>query len=235
MEGLVGLHRNTRAATLAVMMVFAGAGLSGCFDVVQKVGIGRDGSGRYQVAVSGQGVVGDALKNEKLVNRQNRAATTTSDINGQVTRMATVDFAKLSELAFSDETMSLNVTSRDFFGLGPSHVVYTARLMIGKAKNEDKRTAAANGIGEEVAKSVMGDHTYTFAVTVPGDIERALPVTLGDTTYEPTVTGDFYNGRVVTWRLPLYAFVTAQTIDFEVDFWAWGFFSNAKSQSVAND
>lgn len=218
-----------------VVLAVAVIGLSGCFDVVQKVGIGRDGSGRYQVAASGEGVVGDALKNEKLVNRQNHAVMTTSDVNGQVTRMATVDFNALSDLAFSDETMGLNVTSRDFFGLGPSHVAYTARLMIGKAKSENPRTAAANDIGEGVAKAVLGDHTYTFSVTVPGDVERALPITLGDTTYQPTIVGDFYNGRAVTWRLPLYALVGAQTIDFEVDFWAWGFFSNTKSQLVANN
>ena len=36
-------------------------------------------------------------------------------------------------------------------------------------------------------------------------------------------------------QIPLYALVTSQAVNFEVDFWAWGTFSNTKSQLVAND
>jgi hypothetical protein len=220
---------------LAVLLAVAGVGLSGCFDVVQTVGIDRWGAGRYQIAATAQGVVGGAIKNEKLVNRQNHAAMSTSDVGGNVTRTATVEFKSLSDLAFSDETMNLKVTSRDLFGLGPSHVAFLTDVMIDKAKHDNERAQAASGIGEEIARSVLGDHTYVFTVTVPGDVERALPVTIGGETYQPTITGDFYNGRIVTWRLPLYAIVGAQSLSFEVDFWAWGFFSDTKSQLVAND
>jgi hypothetical protein len=48
------------------------------------------------------------------------------------------------------------------------------------------------------------------------------------------VTGDFF-GHTVTWKIPLYALISSQAINFEVDFWAWGTFSNTKSQLVAND
>jgi hypothetical protein len=224
-----------RRLTGAIVLTLAAFGLSGCFDVVQTVGIDRSGAGRYQIAVTAQGLVGGALKNEKLVNRQNHAVMSTSDVGGRVTRTATIDFKSLSDLAFSDETMNLRVTGRDFFGLGPSHVAFVTDVMIDKAKHDNPRAEAANGVSEEVAQTFLGDHTYSFTVTVPGDVERALPITIGGETYQPTVTGDFYNGRVVTWRLPLYAIVSAQSLDFEVDFWAWGFFSDTKSQLVAND
>lgn len=228
----MGLLQRRVAIAAVFLAVF---GLAGCFDVSQKVGINRMGAGRYEVAVSAQGVAGDAIKNEKLVNRQNRATLTTLDNASGVTRKATVDFQTLSNLSFSDETMNLTVKSTDLFGLGPSHVVYVADVMIDKAKNEDSRAASADDVGEKVAETLLGDHTYTFAVTVPGDVEVAVPVTVDDVAYQPTVVGDFYNGRTVIWKIPLYAVVAAPALRFEVDFWAWGFFKNAQSQLVAND
>jgi len=231
----MGSQRIWRGAFVAVAMIAAGVGLSGCFDLIQTVGIDRQGAGRYLVSVTAQGIVGQALKNEKLVNKQNHATLSTSDVDGKITRTATVDFKSLSELAFSDEIMSQRVTSRDLFGLGPSHVAFVADVMISKAKNENPQTASANGVSQEIARSILGDHTYVFTITVPGDVERAVPITIGDQTYQPTVTGDFYNGHTVTWRLPLYALVSAKALNFEVDFWAWGFFKDTKSQLVAND
>ncbi len=222
-------------SAIAAAMIVAGLGLSGCFDLVQTVGVDRTGAGRYQVAVTGEGIVGDALKNEKLVNRENHATRATVDFNGKVTRTATVDFKSLSELSFSDETMSLKVNSRDFFGLGPSHVAFVADVMVSKARDENPQTASAKGLGETVAQGILGDHTYAFSVTVPGSVERAVPVTIGGETYAPTITGDFWNGNIVTWRMPLYALVAAPQLNFEVDFSAEGFFSDTKSQLVAND
>ncbi|HKD22019.1 MAG TPA: hypothetical protein VKB71_08380 [Rhizomicrobium sp.] len=226
-----------RHAFVVAALVAAGTGLSGCLDLVQTVGIDRQGAGRYQIAVSSQGIVGQALKNEKLVNRQNHATMSTTDVGGNVTRTATVDFKSLNELAFSDESMSMTVKGRDLFGLGPSHVAFVADLMVSKAKGENPQAQAVstNDVGEQVAQSILGDHTYSFTVTVPGDVERAAPITLGNQTYQPTVTGDFYSGHTVTWRVPLYAIVNRQALNFEVDFWAWGFFKDTKSQLVAND
>jgi hypothetical protein len=231
----MGWQRVWRHACVAAAIIAAGAGLSGCLDLVQTVGIDRHGAGRYQIAVSAPGIVGQALKNEKLVNKQNHATMSTTDVGGTITRTATVDFKSLSELAFSDESMSMNVKSRDLLGLGPSHVAFVANLMISKAKSENPQAVSSSDIGEQVAQSILGDHTYSFTITVPGDVERAVPITLGNQTYAPTVSGDFYNGHTVTWRVPLYALVNRQALNFEVDFWAWGFFNDTKSQLVAND
>ena len=224
-----------RVTLVAVAMLTTGLGLSGCLDLVQTVGVDRTGAGHYQVAVTGEGIVGDAIKNEKLVNRQNHATLTTADINGRVTRTANVDFKSLSELAFSDETMSMAVKSRDFFGLGPSHVAFTANVMVNKAKSENPETATAGDLGEKVAQGILGDHTYVFSVTVPGDVERADPIVAGGESYAPTITGDFWNGHTVTWRMPLAALVTSPQLSFEVDFSAIGFFKDSKSQLVANN
>lgn len=230
----MSLASQWRGALAATVMVVAGLGLSGCLDLVQTVSVDRAGAGRYQIAATAQGFVGEALKNEKLVNKQNHAVMATTTAGGKVTRTATVDFKSLSDLAFSDETMSLTVKSRDLFGLGPSHVAFVANVMIDKAKHENRQAEAANNVGEEVAQSILGDHTYAFTVTVPGSVEYASPITLGKDTYQPAVTGDFF-GHTVTWKIPLYALVTSQAVNFEVDFWAWGTFSNTKSQLVANN
>jgi len=228
------LQRNWRGALAAAAAAAMGAGLSGCLDLVQTVNVDRSGAGRYQIAASAQGFVGEALKNEKLVNRQNHATMSTSNAGEKTTRVATVDFKSLSDLAFSDETMSLNVKGRDFFGLGPSHVAFVAEVMVDKAKHDNPRAESADSVGEEVAQSILGDHTYTFAVSVPGSVERAAPVTLGNHAYEPTVSGDYF-GHTVTWKIPLYALVDSQALNFEVDFWAWGTFADTKSRLVAND
>lgn len=230
----MSLQRFGRGAFAATLLVAAGMGLSGCLDVVQTVDVDRTGAGHYTVAASAQGFVGEALKNEKLVNKQNHASLTTASFEGHVTRKAVVAFKSLSDLAFSDETMSLDVKSRDLFGLGPSDVAYVANVMIDKAKHENQQVEATNNVGEEVAQSILGDHSYAFTVTVPGSVEYASPITLGKDTYQPTVTGDFF-GHTVTWKIPLYAIVSSQAVKFEVDFWAWGTFNNTRSQLVAND
>jgi hypothetical protein len=230
----MSLATRWRGALAAFVLTVTAVGLSGCLDLVQTVSVDRTGAGSYQVSATAQGFVGEALKNEKLVNKQNHATMATTTAGGKVTRSATVGFKQLSDLAFSDEVMSLNVKSRDLFGLGPSHVAFTANVMIDKAKHENQQASAANNVGEEVAQSILGDHTYVFTVTVPGSVEYASPMTIGKDTYQPIVTGDYF-GHTVTWKIPLYALISSQAINFEVDFWAWGTFSNTKSQLVAND
>jgi len=230
----MSLRRVGRGMFAAMTLAVAGVGLSGCLDVVQNVDVDRSGAGHYSVAASAQGFVGEALKTEKLVNKENHAVMATTAVNGKVTRTATVAFKSLSDLAFSDETMSLNVKSRDLFGIGPSHVAFVANVMIDKAKHENQQIESTNNVGEEVAQSILGDHSYSFTVTVPGSVEYASPITLGKETYQPVVTGDFF-GHTVTWKIPLYALVSSQAVNFEVDFWAWGTFNNTKSQLVAND
>jgi hypothetical protein len=223
------LQKLIRTAGLVALMAAAGIGLSGCFDLDQKVSVGRDGSGEYHVAISAEGFVGAALKDQKIVDTDhNHADMTTTNVNGRVTRTATVAFGALSDLTLSNETMSVAVKSRDLFGLGPSHVAFRCVFLVDKEKNE--QTASANGIGEEIAQAVLGNHHYSFSVTVPGDVEHVSPISIGNQLYQPQVTGDFYHGHTVTWRLPLYALVDTKALTFEVDFAALGMFKDVKTK-----
>jgi hypothetical protein len=230
----MNFQRAARSTCAAAFVIGAGLALSGCFEVLQTVGIDRMGAGQYQVAVSAQGFVRPAIRTQKLVNKQNHAILSTTEDGGTTTRSALVPFNTLSDLSFSDETMSLTVKSRDLFGFGPAHVAYVADIMIDKARRENQQVAAADDAGAEMAHSILGDHTYTFTVSVPGSVEYAAPVTLGGATYQPTVTGDYFN-HTVTWKIPLYALIGSPDARFEVDFWAWGLFSDARSQLVANN
>jgi hypothetical protein len=206
--------------------------LSACFDLTQKVAIGRDGAGRYEIAITAQGLLGEALKDKRdtVVDlKHNHARTRTVESNGRVTQTATIDFKSLSELHLSDEALSLTNHGASFFGLGPSHLTFRRTFLVDRAKRENSRRNDDEGMGTALAQSIFGDHSYVFSVTVPGSIERIAPVRIGRTTIRPTVTGDAYNGHTVTWRMPLYAMLQSKMLIFEVDFSAYGWFPDAQS------
>ncbi|MGB8364239.1 MAG: hypothetical protein ACLQUZ_02055 [Rhizomicrobium sp.] len=230
------MHGFARTIKLAVVLAIAGIGLSGCFDLTQNVAIGRDGSGHYQVSLSAQGIVGEGLRNAVIVDTtRNRADLATDVVNGKVTRTAFVAFKSLSDLALPDQVMSLTVTGHDFFGLGPAHVMFRSIFHVDQAKKTQPAPIGGSALGRQIAQSIVGDHYYTFSVTVPGSIEHIAPVAVGPDIIQPTVTGDFYHGHTVIWRLPLYALVLARTLSFEVDFTAYGLFSDAKTQMIASE
>lgn len=221
--------RFVRAAGLGLVLCLAGVGLSGCFDLVQTVGVERDGSGRYQISISADGIIGQGLKNEKIVDTTNNSAQlTTSDVNGHVTRTATVDFKSLSDVALGNEQMSLAVTGHDFLGLGPAHATFRSTLFVDRAKNSQGQ-ANTKGMGEQIARSILGNHFYVFSVTVPGSIEQAHPIVIGTEVYQPAISGDYLH-HTVTWRLPLYALVSTHSLQFQVDFSAYVFFDGAATR-----
>ena len=90
--------------------VILAVSLAGCFDLSQNVSVGRDGTGHYRVAVAAEGFIGQALKSksDKDLIGGNPARTTTSDINGRVTRVSVVDFKSLSDLKLGEEAMSIS-------------------------------------------------------------------------------------------------------------------------------
>ncbi|MGD0191111.1 MAG: hypothetical protein ABSD74_10245 [Rhizomicrobium sp.] len=218
-----------RAAALCIVAV----GLSGCFDLAQRVSIGRDGSGRYETSLTADGIVGEALRNKSTdLTGFNRGVTTMSNVNGRVTQRSVVDFKSLGNLVFSDQFMSLTVRGHSLLGLGPSEMTFRRSFAVDRARaqheNEDRDTG---GMGRAVAQSILGDHTYVFSVTLPGSIERIAPIVIGGQTIQPEVTGDFYNGHTITWRMPLYLMAMAHALTFEVDFSAYGWFSNVATRT----
>jgi hypothetical protein len=221
-----------RNFALSAVLVAVATGLSGCFDLVQHVAIARDGSGQYETAISAQGFVGEALRNKTAdLTGQNRAVTTTSDVNGTVTQRSVVDFKSLSNLAFSDQVIDLSVRGHSLFGVGPTEVTFRRSFHVDRARAEhhdDDQQSSAMGRG--IAQSILGDHAYVFSVTLPGSIERIAPIVIAGQTIQPQVTGDFYHGNTITWRMPLYLMTMAHALTFEVDFSAYGWFTNVETR-----
>jgi hypothetical protein len=217
----------SRLALLCVVAV----GLSGCFDLAQRVSIGRDGSGHYETSITAQGLIGEALRNKSSdLNGPNRGTTTTTEINGRVTQRSVVDFKSLSNLAFSDQVMSVTVRGHSLLGLGPTELTFRRSFAVDRARHEHEDADRDSGMGREVVQGILGDHTYVFSVTLPGSIDRIAPIVIAGQTIRPEVTGDFYNGHTVTWRMPLYLMTMAHALTFEVDFSAYGWFSDVATR-----
>jgi len=223
-------HRNPKLGIAAVLLAVS-VGLSGCFDLAQKIAIDRNGAGRYQIAVAAKGLVGEALKEKPVdLEKQDRAVTTTREENGRVTQTSTVTFKSLSDLRLSNEVMSLTVLGHSYFGLGPAHVRFRRTLLVDNARRANAdRMGEGEDMGRQVLASMFGDHSYSFSVTVPGSILRIAPVKLGATVIAPSVTGDFYHGHTVTWTMPLDRMLAHKMLSFEVDFSAYGSFADVHS------
>jgi len=223
-------HWLSKARTGALIVVLS-LGLSGCFDLAQKVAIGRDGAGRYEVAITAQGIVGDALKEKPVaVEKHDHAVTTTREADGKVTQTTIIDFKTLSDLKLSDEVMSLRVLGHSFFGLGPTHVRFRRTFLVGNARKANAdRMGEGDAAGAQILAGMFGDHTYTFSVTVPGSILRIAPLKLGGKVIAPKVAGDFYHGHTITWIMPLYRMLSEKLLTFEVDFSAYGSFVDVHS------
>ena len=225
----------TKARTAAVVLVLSLA-LSGCFDLAQKVAIDRTGSGNYQIAITAQGIVGEALKEKPVdLEKHDHAVATTREENGKVTQTSTVAFKSLADLRLNNELMSLTVLSHSFFGLGPAHVRFRRTLLVDNARRANAdRMGDGEDMGKQVLASMFGGHTYSFSVTVPGSILRIAVVKLNDgTLVAPTVTGDFYHGHTVTWTMPLDRMLGRKMLSFEVDFSAYGSFADVHSTPEA--
>jgi hypothetical protein len=132
--------------------------------------------------------------------------------------------------------MSLSVRSHDFFGLGPTHAAFRYVFLVDRArKDHDAHSGGGDeAMGRQIVASILGDHAYVFSVTLPGSIEHVAPIEIGDTLIQPDVSGDFYHGHTVTWRIPLSTLAEAKSLAFEVDFSAYGFFADAHSQPGGN-
>jgi hypothetical protein len=218
---------------MAVLLLAVSVGLSGCFDLTQKIAIDRKGAGHYQVSVAASGLIGEALKEKPVkvgLDGARHVSTTITEKNGRVTQSSSIAFARLSDLKLSDELISLRVLSRPYFGLGPAHVRFRRTFLVGNARRDNAdRIGSDDATGSQIMASVFGDHTYTFSVTLPGSILRIAPVKVGDALAVPTVTGDFYHGHTITWTLPLYRALSRKMLTFEVDFSAYGSFADTQS------
>jgi hypothetical protein len=225
-----------KSMTRVVVPLILAASLAGCFDLSQNVSVGRDGTGHYRVAVAAEGFIGQALKSksDKDLIGGNPARTTTSDINGRVTRVSVVDFKSLSDLKLGEETMSVVTHGRGFFGLGSTHATFRYTFAVDRARRDHGGDAGDEQTGKQILAGVLGNHSYSFTVTLPGSIEHIAPVWVGNQEIKPSVSGDFYHGHTITWTMPIATLFSAKDLTFEVDYAAWGSFADAHSQPVGS-
>ena len=219
-----------RSCASAALLVLVATGLSGCFDLSQNVAIGRDGSGSYGTSISAGGIVGEALRDKRsntdLVG-DNRAVTTTRELNGVVTQTSIAEFKSLSDLRFDDQSLSVTVRGHSLMG---TNLTFRRAFHVDRARAEHAPDQDEMGpMGRSIAQSILGDHSYVFSVTLPGSIDRITPIVIAGQTITPQVTGDYFH-HTVTWRMPLYLMVAAHALVFEVDFSAYGWFDNAQTR-----
>jgi len=213
------------------LAVVAGStlGLTGCFDLAQKVALHRDGSGAYAIAVSANGIVGRGLnKHDSDINIGNdnpRGVKTVTRHGDVTTETNEVAFRDLSDLHLGDETLSLHVIGRDGDG---TRVAFHRSFQIDHARR-DHEDDADRHFGHEVLQSMFGGHTYTFSVWLPGKIEHIAAVRLDGRTIAPTVWSDA-TGHTIVWNMPLPDMMLARQIDFDVAFAARGDFHDTRSQ-----
>src|ERR1700761_5239864 len=138
-------------------VILCAVGLSGCFDLGQKVAIGRDGSGGYAVSVAADGIVGDGL------NKKHASFDTDEDMP-MVTRIAVIDgktvqtsgtaFHDLSDLRLDDEVISLHVTGKKLLGLGGTEVNFHRSLNVGNARKH-RLDDDDSGLGKDILTSMF--------------------------------------------------------------------------------
>ena len=215
-----------RMVPVAVVIVSA-AGLSGCFDLQQNVAIRRDGGGTYAVAVSAEGMVGDAIDKHDadfdIRDDDNQAVTRRARTGDVTTQTSTIAFHDLADLKLGDETMTMHVQGKKDDG---SSVNFHRTFHIDHARKD--RDEDEESFGRDVLHSIFGDHTYTFMVWVPGKLDHVAPVVVQDKVVHPTVWADRY-GHTIIWKMPLIDMFMADKIDFDVNFVANGDFRDTQT------
>lgn len=215
-----------------VVLAVAAIGLSGCFDLDQSVALNRDGSGQYRLSIAARGVMGDALKSGKSdvhFGHNNNVHTHTVIAGGKVIQTSSVDFKQLSDLELSNESIAIKVRGHDLFGLGSTHAVFRRVFLVDDARRAHARDDDSSA-GEAVIASMFGDHTYVFSVHLPGSIDWIAPVWAGDVEVKPEVTGDYFSGHTIVWRMPLTSLIESKALRFSVGFATYGALSDSETR-----
>jgi hypothetical protein len=219
----------------AGVVVACAVGLSGCFDLAQKVAIGRDGSGGYQIAVVADGLIGEGLSRDHGHGHihfgedmpMHRAMTHEGDKTVETIGTAFHDF---SDLKLDDETLSLHVKGSKLLGLMGTQVNFHRSIDIDHARHLNDDDGDGDHLGHEVLTSIFGDHTYTYSVWLPGTIDHITPVSIDGHLIQPQVT-DAGDGHWITWKMTFTDLLTARNLAFDVDFTSRGNFHDTQSQA----
>jgi hypothetical protein len=218
-----------KRALTAIVLTGTAVGLSGCFDLAQKVAVRSNSSGSYSVEIAANGLVGDALGDDKHrhvdIGDDDDKGVTHIRRQGDMT-VHTTEFAfkDLNGLHLGDESVGLHVKGKEG---DLTQVNFHRSFQIGHARH--RHDEDDDHVGHDVLQSMFGGHTYEFAVWLPGKIEHIAPVRVDGHTVSPVVWGDAY-GHTLIWKMPLSDAFMSENIDFDVDFAAKGDFHDAKSQ-----
>jgi len=216
-----------RTVSVAIVVLSA-AGLSGCFDLEQRVGLHSNGSGTYDVVVSADGIVADGLEKKPadIDVGDNHAVRHVVRHGDRTIETSEVTFNELSDLKLDDETLSLHVKGQKLLGLGGTEVNFHRSFHVDHARRHHDQDDSH--LGHDILQSMFGDHTYTFSVWLPGEIEHIAPLRVGDQVVQPVVQSDKY-GHTITWKMKLTDMFLADRLDFDVDFAAHGDFHDSQS------
>ena len=184
---------------LSVSVVIASAvGLSGCFDLEQKVGLHSNGSGTYALAISAKGLLGDAIDKHDAdidIGDDDRAVTHKTRKGDVTIQTSEVAFHDLSDLKLGDETVALHVKGK---AGDESEVNFHRTFQLDQARH--RHDDDGDHIGKDILETMFDGHTYKFSVWLPGRIEHIAPVRVGDRVVHPTVWSDRY-GHTIIWKM----------------------------------
>ena len=200
------ISRRRSKARMAALLLAVSVGLSGCFDLTQKVAIDRSGAG----PLPGRDRRARARRcgaEGKARHLRQRTAQHGHHDHRREERPRHPDHrpspSRASRICrLSDEVISLRVLGRSLLRARPRPCPLPPHLPRRQCAPRQCRTASAavtRWARRSWPVSVRRPHLHVLAVTLPGSILRIAPVKLGDALVVPTVTGDFYHGHTVTW------------------------------------
>ncbi|MFO1187949.1 MAG: hypothetical protein U1E87_11175 [Alphaproteobacteria bacterium] len=199
---MFALGRLARAAA-ALALAF---GLTGCFDFEQHLILKGSGAGRLEVKLRIDPAFKGAFENQTLLPAQAQPIDVTREIkDGQYVQTEKASFNSLSDLRVENEDLTLINNGTTFFGVGP--------------KKFSLRRAVASGDGAEdmgAAGAAFQDRVYVFSVTIPGWVEKAYPLVVGNEAVKPKT-----EGATVTWTIPMSQAVAARRLEYRVDFFSY--------------
>jgi len=173
--------------------------LSGCLDLEQNVKINANGSGMVSVTVNqGKDMPISALKEQKFLAVTKGQPQVKSVVReGKFQHREFVEFSDLREVGFKNETISLHAQKQGLIGFRTSQGTFEHTIT-----PEEK--AQKNPLEQGMAALLAG-HTFTYRVELPGAIQKAEIVKIGNVEVEPTV-----QGTTATWIIPLEILATTE-------------------------
>lgn len=181
-------------------------GLTGCFDFEQHLILKGSGGGRLEVKMRTDPSFKGAFENETLLPAQAQPIEVTREIkDGQYVQTETAPFNALSELRVESEDLTLTNNGNTFFGVGPKKFTLK-RIVASDGENGDTGAVGA----------AFQDRVYVFSATIPGWIDKAYPLLVGNESVKPTT-----DGATVKWVIPMSQAIAAGRLEYRVDFFSY--------------